>query len=125
MPGKRILLVGAYADDVELNAGGSIHKWQGEGRNVVVAILACHDSQVRHEESEIAGMHLGVNQIPALGGKDASLHDGFNQLLRQLEKLLMRFESDTVIPTSMPTRTTTMRRATGSRSPPRGRSRTF
>jgi LmbE family N-acetylglucosaminyl deacetylase len=97
MLGKRILLVGAHADDVELNAGGSIHKWRSEGRDVAVAILASHDSQVRHEESEMAGMHLGVNQIHALGGKDTSLHDGFNHLLGELENLLLRFVPDTVI----------------------------
>ena len=97
MLGKRILLVGAHADDVELNAGGSIHKWRSEGRDVAVAILACHDAQVRHEESEMAGKHLGVTQIHALGGKDTSLHDGFNYLLGELERLLARFAPDTVI----------------------------
>ncbi|NDZ17098.1 hypothetical protein C7T35_28130 [Variovorax sp. WS11] len=122
MLGKRILLVGAHADDVELNAGGSVHKWRSEERDAAVAILACHDSPVRHEESEIAGMHLGVNQIHALGGKDTSLHDGFNHLQGELEKLLVRTPSP---PTSMPTRTRTTRRATGSRSPPRERCPTF
>jgi LmbE family N-acetylglucosaminyl deacetylase len=97
MLGKRILLVGAHADDVELNAGGSIHKWRSEGRDVAIAILASHDSQVRHEEVELAGMHLGVNQIYSLGGKDTSLHDGFNHLLARLEELLLRFEADTVM----------------------------
>lgn len=38
MLGKRILLIGAHADDVELNAGGSIHKWRSEWRDVAVAI---------------------------------------------------------------------------------------
>lgn len=89
--------MGAHADDVELNAGGSIHKWRSEGREVAVAMLASHDSQDRHKESEMAGMHLGVNQIYALGGKDTSLHDGFNHLLGELEKLLLRFAADTVI----------------------------
>jgi LmbE family N-acetylglucosaminyl deacetylase len=97
MLGKRILLVGAHADDVELNAGGSIHKWREEGREVAVAILASHDSQMRHAESELAGMHLGVNQIHALGGRDTSLHEGFNALLAALERLVLRFSPDTVI----------------------------
>lgn len=97
MLGKRILLVGAHADDVELNAGGSIHKWRNEGRDVAIAILSGHKALPRHGESESAGAHLGVDCIYSLGGEDTALHEGFNHLLRELESVILRFEPDAVI----------------------------
>jgi len=97
MLGKRILLVGAHADDVELNAGGSIHKWCNEGREVEVAILAGHQSRVRHEESKTAGAHLGVHRVYSLGGRDTALHESFNDLLSELESIVANLMADTVI----------------------------
>lgn len=91
------MLVGAHADDVELNAGGSIHKWRDQGRQVHVAILAAQDSHLRHHESRRACMHLDVDRVHALGGQDTRLRDSFNPLLEQLEAILVAFEADTVL----------------------------
>ena len=96
MIGQKILLVGAHADDAELNAGGSIHKWRGEGRQVHVAILSAQDEQPRHRESREACMHLGVDRVHALGGHDTRLRDSFNALLDRLETIVHAFAPDTV-----------------------------
>lgn len=96
MMGQKILLVGAHADDVELNAGGSIHKWRAEGRQVRVAILSAEEAHLRHRESRAACMHLDVDHVYALGGQDTRLHDSFNLLLEQLESILDAFAPDTV-----------------------------
>ncbi len=97
MIGQRILLVGAHADDVELNAGGSIHKWRAEGRQVHVAILSEQEANLRHRESRAACMHLDVDRVYALGGQDTRLRDSFNQLLAQLEEIIRGFTPDTVV----------------------------
>lgn len=96
MIGQRILLVGAHSDDVELNAGGSIHKWRSEGRQVHVAILSAQEEHLRHCESRSACMHLSVDRVHALGGQDTRLRDSFNQLLEQLEAIIRAFTPDTV-----------------------------
>ncbi|MEJ7688022.1 MAG: PIG-L family deacetylase [Variovorax sp.] len=97
MIGQRILLVGAHADDVEINAGGSIHKWREQGKHVHVAILAAEEAHLRHSESRAACMHLDVERVYALGGQDTRLQDSFNIVLEQLESLLRDFVADTVI----------------------------
>ena len=96
MIGQRILLVGAHADDVELNAGGSIHKWRADGRQVHVAILSEQEANLRHSESRAACMHLDVDRVYALGGQDTRLRDSFNTLLEQLEAIIHAFAPDTV-----------------------------
>ena len=97
MIGQRILLVGAHADDVELNAGGSIHKWRSEGLEVHVAILSEQEANLRHRESRAACMHLDVDRVYALGGQDTRLRDSFNRLLEQLEDIIQTFAPDTVL----------------------------
>lgn len=96
MIGERILLVGAHADDVELNAGGSIHKWRAEGRQVHVAVLSAQKEQSRHWESLEACMHLDVDRVYALGGHDTRLRESFNTLLAQLETIIHAFVPDAV-----------------------------
>ncbi|RZL58560.1 MAG: hypothetical protein EOP70_00030 [Variovorax sp.] len=96
MIGRKILLVGAHADDVELNAGGSIHKWRGEGRQVHVAILSAQEAHARHRESRDACMHLDVDRVYALGGHDTRLRESFNALLEQLEAIIQDSIPDTV-----------------------------
>ncbi|MGI4778048.1 MAG: PIG-L deacetylase family protein [Janthinobacterium lividum] len=96
MIGQRILLVGAHADDVELNAGGSIHKWRAEGRQVHVAVLSAQNEQSRHCESREACMHLDVDRVYALGGHDTRLRESFNVLLERLEAIIHAFAPDAV-----------------------------
>lgn len=95
--GRSILLVGAHADDVEINAGGSIHKWREQGRQVRVAILAAEDAHLRHVESLAACMHLDVEHVDALGGPDTSLHDCVHELIGPVERILRAHAVDTVL----------------------------
>ena len=95
--GRSILRVGAHADDVELNAGGSIHKWREQGRDVRVAILAGDAARPRHVESLAACMHLDVDHVYAMGGRDTSLHEGMPGLIEALEAMLRDHAVDTVL----------------------------
>jgi LmbE family N-acetylglucosaminyl deacetylase len=97
MIGRSILLVGAHADDVEMNAGGSVHKWRRQGRDVRVAILAADESHDRHAESLAACLHLAVDHVYALGGQDTSLHHSVHSLIEPMECILRAHEVDTVI----------------------------
>jgi LmbE family N-acetylglucosaminyl deacetylase len=95
--GRSILLVGAHADDVEINAGGSVHKWREQGRDVRVAILAAEEAHLRHAESLAACMHLDVDHVDALGGQDTSLHDSIHSLIGPVERILRTHAVDTVL----------------------------
>jgi LmbE family N-acetylglucosaminyl deacetylase len=96
MIGRSILLVGAHADDVEMNAGGSVHKWRGQGRDVRVAILSSEETHLRHAESLAACMHLDVDHVFALGGRDTSLHHSVHTLIEPVEHILRAHAVDTV-----------------------------
>ncbi|MEJ8852835.1 PIG-L deacetylase family protein [Variovorax rhizosphaerae] len=96
MIGQSIMLVGAHADDVELSAGGSVHKWRGQGRDVRVAILSADEAPLRHAESLAACMHLDVDHVYALGGRDKSLHHSIHALIEPVEHILHEHAVDTV-----------------------------
>jgi LmbE family N-acetylglucosaminyl deacetylase len=80
-----------------MNAGGSVHKWRRQGREVRIAILAAEEANVRHAESLAACMHLDVDRVYALGGEDKSLHHSVHTLIEPVESILRAHEVDTVV----------------------------
>jgi LmbE family N-acetylglucosaminyl deacetylase len=83
---RRALALGAHPDDVELQAGGTIAAWAGDGVHVELACFSAgekgtHDpaadpaevARVRRLEAAAAGAILGVAAVHVLGAVDGEL----------------------------------------------------
>ena len=83
---RRALALGAHPDDVELQAGGTIAAWAGDGVHVELACFSAgekgtHDpaadpaevARVRRLEAAAAGAILGVAAVHVLGAVDGDL----------------------------------------------------
>ena len=83
---RRVLALGAHPDDVELQAGGTIAAWAGEGAHVELACFTAgekgaHDpasdpaevARARRREAAAAGAVLGAARVHFLGAVDGEL----------------------------------------------------
>jgi len=60
---RTVLAFSAHADDVELGAGGAIHKWTSQGTKVVSFIFStCQPMDIRLPEIKEASHILGIEQ---------------------------------------------------------------
>ena len=94
---QRIMVIGAHPDDVEMNAGGSIHKWVQEGHDVCIVVITGVTGSLRHTEVMKASLYLGVGDIRLLEAYDTRVHYSFNLTLGKLETAVADFKPDTVV----------------------------
>jgi LmbE family N-acetylglucosaminyl deacetylase len=94
----RVLAIGAHPDDVELGAGGLIHRLvEREGASVALLVLTegahaghgggCYDRSVRRAEATRAAELLGVppDGVCVLEYPDCRLHEHGHQLIEEIE----------------------------------------
>jgi len=97
--GRKVLVVGAHPDDLEMNAGGTIHKLARHNAEVVTVCLTTHSQNngVRLSEARAAQRHLGVADTQFLDGVDTKLHLLKSQLIEQLDGVVKRERPTTVV----------------------------
>ena len=93
-----VLAIGAHPDDIEIGAGGFVHRLIQE-HNAVVSFLILtegiqhpkegkfYEPSVRRKESVLAAQHLGVPaaNVEVLQFPDCGLHEVGHQLIRSIE----------------------------------------
>lgn len=101
--GKRILIVGAHPDDLEMNAGGTMAKLLKAGVDVRTMVLGNvdHQGNVAYErmtESHSAHAALGSAIDIQWGyGQDTKLQSTRAQLIAKVDGVVKSFRPDTVI----------------------------
>ena len=93
-----ILAIGAHPDDIEIGAGGFLHRLIQEHNAVVHFLIltegiqhpkegSFYEPSMRRRESVIAAQHLGVpaKNVEILDFPDCGLHEVGHQLIRTIE----------------------------------------
>lgn len=91
---KNALFIGAHPDDVEMNAGGMVRKIVTSGGKATILCLTGSDA--RKNESRLACMALGTQDMLFLDGKDTLLADDTARLIRATEMLITNLHPDVV-----------------------------
>lgn len=97
--GKKVLVVGAHPDDLEMNAGGTINKLTRNGivvQTVVLASTTIYNGQ-RVEESTKAQRLLGIEILEFANGVDTGLAEAKIHLIDHLDRRIKDIKPDTVI----------------------------
>jgi LmbE family N-acetylglucosaminyl deacetylase len=100
--GDRVAVVGAHPDDLEMNAGGTIHRLSKEGVEVQAFTLAGYTGSGdlglwRRQEADTAQKLLGVTKRHFLRYQDRWLADTKTEAIETLDRFLAEFQPDTVI----------------------------
>jgi LmbE family N-acetylglucosaminyl deacetylase len=106
---KRILAIGAHADDIDVGAGASIAGWAADGTAVAYLVVTdgskgsedatiTHDQLValRQSEQRAAAQILGVQDVNFLAYEDGALAVT-TELKKDIVRFIRSFKPDTVI----------------------------
>lgn len=108
--GRCVLVVAAHADDEALGCGGSIARWQAEGRSVHMLVLADGEGsrgngedlvakvKKRHAATEAAGKILGIASTTLLDFPDNRMDSvDLLDVVKAIEKVIATVKPDTVL----------------------------
>jgi LmbE family N-acetylglucosaminyl deacetylase len=95
----QVLAIGAHPDDIELGAGGFIHRLTNRCQATVHFLILTEGQQglsqqgsevskQRRREAQKAAELLGVRQVEILKYPDCQLHENGHQLIREIEQRL-------------------------------------
>jgi LmbE family N-acetylglucosaminyl deacetylase len=106
---RRALFIGPHPDDIEIGAGGTLHKFVKAGKAVKMLIctdggagstdatLTCEKiAQMRWEEAQNAAKVHGVTDIENLGYPDGGVYD-MDELAAKIAKVIYDFAPDLVL----------------------------
>jgi len=107
---RRLIVVGAHPDDIEITCGGTLALLTARGVEVLAVNCTCgdigtHDPQryprdvlcgARQEEAQEALTSLGVQQVISLGRPDGELVPDL-ELRAEVARLYRRFQPDTLL----------------------------
>jgi LmbE family N-acetylglucosaminyl deacetylase len=94
---RHFMFVGAHPDDVEINAGGTIHKLLREGHTVDVVILTHHLDSERMEECGLALARIGRPELFCIEAVDTEIGTELAWVIGKLDKLIKLRAPDTLI----------------------------
>lgn len=101
----RVLAIGAHPDDIEIGAGGFIHRLTHRCQATVHFLVltegmqgliqrASINSQSRRKEAEKAAGLLGAGHVEVLSYPDCQLHEKGHELIREIERRLYGEKGD-------------------------------
>jgi LmbE family N-acetylglucosaminyl deacetylase len=106
---KKVLVVGAHADDIDFAAGGTVAAWARAGAQVEYVIITdggkgtkVHDvskesiAELRQHEQQEAARVLGAGHVHFLGYEDSNL-EITTGLKKDLVRLIRQVRPDTVV----------------------------
>lgn len=98
---RRILVVGAHPDDLELAAGGSIARFADRGHDVRAIIMsdganggAAH---IRLDEARDASTYLGLRDLAMHQYTDTRLGDSMDLMIASIEMEIATFQPDVIL----------------------------
>lgn len=109
MEQQTAMVIGAHPDDPDFGSGGTVGKWNKEGKKVVYVICTNGNkgssdpnmtserlTEIRTKEQLAAATILGVTEVIFLGYPDGGLEE--NDIFRsQLVRLIRKYRPETVI----------------------------
>ena len=106
---KKVLVIGAHADDIDFAAGGSVAAWAKLGAKVEYVVITdggkgtkAHDlskdniAELREHEQQEAARILGAGHVHFLGYEDSNL-EVTTELKKDLVRLIRQVRPDTVV----------------------------
>lgn len=98
---RRILVVAAHPDDLELAAGGSLARFADRGHDVRAVIMsdgsAGGDPALRPDEALSAGRYLGLRSLTVHKYTDTMLGTQMEQMIATIEQAIGEFEPDLIM----------------------------
>ncbi|WP_185714962.1 PIG-L deacetylase family protein [Gulosibacter macacae] len=97
---RRVLVVGAHPDDLELGCGGTLAKLIDEGAEVHAIVMTNGsvgaEGDTRVTEAETAARFLGIASVQVFDEPDTNLHLVENRLMQLIEETIKRVEPDLI-----------------------------
>ena len=98
---RRILVVGAHPDDIELGCGGTLAKFVDSGHEVH-ALVMTHgstggDEPTRVAEANAGSQFLGLTSLTVMDFPDSLLPECGKKMIEAIETLLLRLNPDIVL----------------------------
>lgn len=92
-----VLAVSPHADDIELGAGGTIHKWIKKGTTVHSVVLSTLRMPERDKEIEKAHEYLGIKAITIFDFQNRTFGEERQDILQILWELNENLKPDVVL----------------------------
>lgn len=98
---RRVLIVGAHPDDLELACGGTVAAMVARGDRVKAAIMSNGhrggDPEARRLEARVGAAALGVQDVEVFDQPDTEMATHGNDLIATIERVITEFSPDLIL----------------------------
>jgi LmbE family N-acetylglucosaminyl deacetylase len=98
---RRVLVIGAHPDDIEIAAGATIAKLRDQGHEIYGLILTQGeqggDPSVRPGEARKGACFLDINKLQMMNLRDTSLCEQSQEMVQAIESLICEIRPDIIL----------------------------
>ena len=102
---KRILVVGAHPDDIEIACGATIAQFHDAGHNIWGVVMTRGEqggnAAVRPNEARSGAEFLGLDQVKVLDFPDTRLHECSVEMIGAIESVIRELKPDMILTHSL------------------------